>query len=67
MRTSNVRPTTCRLMEMMDEGVLSPRAVADACLGYLSEDDVADMAKQYQLIEDEDEEQDDEEAESDEE
>ena len=64
MRTSNVRPTTCRLMELMDEGVLSPRVVADACLGYLSEGDVADMTKQYQLIEDED---DEEEAESDEE
>jgi len=49
MRTHNGRPVTCRLMELMDEGTLDPRAVADACLVYFSEDDVASMAHANEL------------------
>ena len=44
MRTSNARKATCKVMEMMDEGALDPRAVADMCLMAMSEDDVAEMA-----------------------
>ncbi len=42
--TENTRQVTDALHTMMDEGILDPRQVADACLGYMSEDDVAQMA-----------------------
>jgi hypothetical protein len=38
-----VRPETTRLIEMMDEGLLDARAVADMALSWLSEDDVKGM------------------------
>ena len=60
---SNVRKVTSRLFELMDEGALDPRAVAEACLVYMSEADVADMARTNELYEDE---EDDEEFEADE-
>jgi hypothetical protein len=37
------RPETCRLIDMMDEGVIDARAVADMALSWLSEDDVKRM------------------------
>lgn len=48
-RSSNVRQTTCRIMDLMDEGVLDPRAVADMCLNWLSEADVHEMARRNDL------------------
>lgn len=39
------RDVTNALDVMMDEGILDPRTVADACLQYMSEDEVADMAR----------------------
>lgn len=39
-----VRDATNRVHDAMDEGILDPRAVADAALSYMSEDEVADMA-----------------------
>lgn len=62
MRTSNVRQQTCYLMELMDEGVLDPKAVAEACLVWLSEDDVRGMSKANELpvFDDEDDEDDEE-------
>lgn len=39
------RRVTNLLHEYMDEGALDPRGVADACLTYMSEADVADMAE----------------------
>jgi hypothetical protein len=38
-----VRPETSRLIDMMDEGLLDARAVADMALSWLSEDDVKGM------------------------
>lgn len=38
------RETTNRLLEMVDEGVLDARTLALACLKYMREDDVEDMA-----------------------
>jgi hypothetical protein len=38
-----VRPETTRLIEMMDEGLLDARAVADMALSWLSESDVKGM------------------------
>jgi len=45
----DVRQTTNALMTMMDEGILDPRTIADACLAYMSEDEVRDMARVNEL------------------
>lgn len=58
----NVRQQTCYLMELMDEGVLDARAVADACLLYLSEDDVRNMARHNELPAFDEEEEEEEES-----
>ncbi len=52
------RQETNRLLEMIDEGVLDPKAVVTMCVKYMSEDDVADMMDCNELSErfDEDEE-----------
>ena len=55
----DVRKMTNKLHQYMDEGLLDPRVVADAALSYLSEADVADLARTYELIWDEDEDEDD--------
>jgi len=57
---ANVRKATVAILELMDEGVLDPRLLAAACLSYMSEADVADMARVNELLtEDEDEEEED--------
>jgi len=43
------RKWTKLIMDAMDEGGLDPRTVADMCLGYMSEFDVADMASSNDL------------------
>ena len=43
------RRVTNRLIELMGEGMLSPEQLALMCLGYMSEDDVSDMAQQNDL------------------
>lgn len=54
---SNTRKITNRLLDMIEEGVLDPQIVLEACLKYMSEDDVADMAHSNELLfEEEDEE-----------
>lgn len=52
----NVRKVTNQLLELVEEGVLDPQTVLEACLRYMSESDVADMARSNDLIEDEEEE-----------
>ena len=37
------RQETNRLLEMIDEGVLDPKAVVTMCVKYMSVDDVEDM------------------------
>ena len=57
------REATIRILEMVDEGILDRDTVIMACLKYMSEDDVADMAHINEFFpedEDEDEEQADE-------
>ena len=44
------RKVTRALINMMDQGVLDPRSLADTCLGYMSEDEVADMARTNDLV-----------------
>ena len=56
-----MRTQTTRLLEMMDEGVITAEAVAEMALAYMSEDDVADMMRSNDILDedyDEDEEDD---------
>ncbi len=56
---ANVRVQTTKLLEMMDEGLISSKAVAEMALQYMSEDEVADMMRVNDLSdEDEDEDED---------
>ena len=50
-----MRKETNRLLDMIEEGLIDPHAVADMCLAYMSEDDVADMMRCNDLLEEEDE------------
>jgi hypothetical protein len=53
------REATTKLLAMMDEGLISAQAVAEMALCYMSEDDVADMMRSNDILE-EDEEEDEE-------
>jgi hypothetical protein len=44
MPDSNTRKATNRILELIEEGDLNRDAVILACLKYMSEDEVADMA-----------------------
>ena len=44
------RKITNRVYEMIDEGLLSNELVVNACMKYMSEDDVADMAECNEFI-----------------
>ena len=50
-----MRTQTTRLLEMMDEGLISAAAVAEMALDYMSEDDVADMMRANDILDEEDE------------
>jgi len=47
-----MRKQTTRLLEMMDLGIISAEAVAEMALAYMSEDDVADMMRANDILED---------------
>jgi hypothetical protein len=49
-----MREMTSKLIAMMDEGLISAEAVAEMALAYMSEDDVADMMRANDIL-DEDE------------
>ena len=52
-----MRDATCKILEMVDDGLLDAKMVVMACLGYMSEDDVKDMARANDInLEDEDDE-----------
>ena len=60
-----VRNTTNKVLSLADEGLISYRTLAEMALKWMSEDDVAEMAKANELIlndEDEGEENDYEDA-----
>jgi hypothetical protein len=40
---------------MMDEGLISASAIAEMALAYMSEDDVADMMRSNDILDEEDE------------
>ena len=52
------RKVTNQILELVEDGILDPQAVMEACLKYMSEDDVADMAHCNELILEEEEEED---------
>ncbi len=53
---AKIRPATNKLIDMMDEGLLDPRAVADMCLSWLSESSVHEMMLANDIVDtDEDE------------
>ena len=49
------RPNTCKLLDMMEQGELNPLVVAKACLDFMSENDVTDMAHAEEFIEENEE------------
>ena len=49
------REYTKKLMDMMDEGLISYKAVAEMALGYLSEYDVKDMMLSNDIVDTNDE------------
>ena len=50
-----MREYTTKLLEMMDEGLISAEAVAEMALAYMSEDDVKDMMRANDILDEEDE------------
>lgn len=51
---SNVRKATNTLIELAEQGLISWESIATACLQYMSEADVADMAYCEGFIEEDD-------------
>jgi len=49
-----MRKQTTRLLEMMDQGLISAEMVAEMALTYMSEDDVADMMLANDILDEED-------------
>ena len=45
-----MRKYTNMVLDMIDEGVMSPQAVAEMCLQYMSEADVEDMCRDNDLL-----------------
>jgi len=54
-----MRKCTISLLEMIDDGVMDAKAVAEMCLAYMSEDDVEDMMRSNDLLADDEEDLDD--------
>jgi hypothetical protein len=50
-----MREMTTKLLEMMDEGLISAEAVAEMALAYMSEDEVADMMRCNDILDEEEE------------
>jgi hypothetical protein len=51
-----MRKCTIALLEMIDDGVMPAKLVAEMCLAYMSEADVEDMMRSNDLLTAEDEE-----------
>jgi hypothetical protein len=48
-----MRTQTNKLIDMMDQGLISATAVAEMALAYMSEDDVADMMRANDILDEE--------------
>jgi hypothetical protein len=57
------REFTCKLLEMVEEGILDRDNVIMACVKYMSEDEVKDMMHHNEFIEDEEDEEEEEQSE----
>jgi len=57
-----MREYTRKLHAMMEEGTVSGYAVAEMCLAYMSEDDVKDMCRANDILDDDEDEPDVDEA-----
>jgi hypothetical protein len=57
---NRIREYTNRILEAIDEGILSRDAVIQACLNYMSEAQVKDMCESEGFFEDDEENDDDE-------
>jgi hypothetical protein len=53
-----MRTQTTKLLEMMDEGLINADTIAEMCLAYMSEDDVADMMRANDILDEDDDEDD---------
>jgi hypothetical protein len=62
---SDTRKATNKILEMVAEGVLDRDTVINACLKYMSEADVADMASCNEFFEEEEDEPEEEDEEED--
>jgi hypothetical protein len=49
-----MRTQTNKLIDMMDEGLITAQFVAEMALAYMSEDDVADMMRANDILDEED-------------
>lgn len=49
------RQNTSKLLDMLEEGVISAEQVAEMCLGFMSEQDVTEMMEANELLEDSEE------------
>ena len=45
----DAKKTANKILEMIDEGIFNPRAIALMCLKWMSDDDIAEMAKANDL------------------
>ena len=52
---SQSRKYTCRLMELVDEGIVDPKLALQAALCYMSESEVEDMMRVNDLLDEYDE------------
>jgi len=50
-----MRTQTNKLIDMMDQGLITAQSVAEMALAYMSEDDVADMMRANDILDYEDE------------
>lgn len=55
------RKVTNQLLQLVEDGILDPQVVLEACLNYMSEADVADMAHCNELLDYKDEDEDEDE------
>ena len=60
MSYAKIREATCKMLDMMDEGLLDPRAVADMCLSWMSEASVHEMMLANDIVEEEADEEEEE-------
>jgi hypothetical protein len=58
----DARHYTCKILEAADEGIVEWQTLAQECLSYMSEADVADMNRVAEFVSDDEDEDEDEDA-----